>query len=59
MSAAGMPPLFIYRRNDKTIEEHVMKGMPLGSIEKFPYDIRETTLDPGDTILLMSDGFPD
>ncbi len=59
MSAAGMPPILLFRNGDKSIEEHVMKGMPLGTIEKFPYEIRETNLNIGDTVLLMSDGFPE
>jgi sigma-B regulation protein RsbU (phosphoserine phosphatase) len=59
MSAAGMPPTFIYKHNIKTIEEHVFKGMPLGTMDNFPYDNRETKLEPGDTILVMSDGFPE
>ena len=59
MSAAGMPPLFIYRKEDKTIEEHVIKGMPLGTIETFPYEVKKTSLSSGDTILLMSDGLPE
>ncbi len=59
MTSAGMPPVIIYRKNDRTIEEHVMKGMPLGTIDKFPYDVRETTLKPGDTLLMLSDGLPE
>ena len=31
--------------------------MPLGGPASFPYKQRETTLAPGDTVLLMSDGF--
>ena len=37
----------------------MLKGMPLGTMEQFPYDVRETTLNTGDTILLMTDGFPE
>ncbi len=59
MSSAGMPPIFIYRKYDRTIEEHVIKGMPLGAIDKFPYDLRETKLKTGDTLLLFSDGLPE
>ena len=33
--------------------------MPLGTMKKFPYEVRETSLSKGDTILLMSDGFPE
>jgi len=55
-SAAGMPPIFLYRAATHTSELVVMKGMPLGQFEAFPYQIRELALSPGDTILLMSDG---
>ena len=57
MSSAGMPPILLFRREDQTIEEHLIQGMPLGAMDKFPYEIKETTLSPGDTIMLMSDGF--
>ncbi len=33
--------------------------MPLGGSASFPYKQRETNLSPGDTVLLMSDGFPE
>jgi serine phosphatase RsbU (regulator of sigma subunit) len=56
MSSAGMPPVLLFRRQDRTVEEHLIQGMPLGAMEKFPYEIKETTLSPGDTIMLMSDG---
>lgn len=59
MSAAGMPPVFIYKKDSRVIEEYVMKGMPLGTIDDFPYDIRKTTLEAGDTVLVMSDGLPE
>jgi serine phosphatase RsbU (regulator of sigma subunit)/ligand-binding sensor domain-containing protein len=59
MSAAGMPPVFIHRKGDQVTEEIMIKGMPLGTMEKFPYDVRETKLNTGDTVLLMSDGFPE
>ncbi len=59
MSAAGMPPVFIYKKENQTIEEHVMKGMPLGTFNNFPYSLIESELGEGDTILLMSDGFPE
>ncbi|MEE9169375.1 MAG: SpoIIE family protein phosphatase [bacterium] len=58
-SDAGMPPILIYRSKTGTIEEMVIKGMPLGGPASFPYKQRETSLAPGDTVLLMSDGFPE
>lgn len=59
MSAAGMPPALVYRNDKKEVEEIMLKGMPLGATDKFPYELRETQLNSGDTVLLMSDGFPE
>lgn len=59
LSSAGIPPLLIYRNGTKTIEEIVIKAMPLGLIIDFPYNLRETILNVGDTILMMSDGYPE
>ncbi|KAA3614844.1 MAG: hypothetical protein D8M58_10340 [Calditrichaeota bacterium] len=59
ISTAGMPPSFIFRGDTKVVEEHLFKAMPLGTMEKFPYEVKDTTLKAGDTILLMSDGLPE
>ena len=59
LSSAGMPPALIYRKDLSTLEEFVIKGMPLGTAGNFPYELRETEIKSGDTILLMSDGFPE
>jgi serine phosphatase RsbU (regulator of sigma subunit)/ligand-binding sensor domain-containing protein len=59
MSAAGMPPALIYRKNTMAVEEIVLKGMPLGAVSDFPYQIKKTNLNPGDTVLLLSDGLPE
>jgi hypothetical protein len=54
---AGMPPLFIYRKNSQTIEEVVINNMPLGAMKGIAYDIKEFKIERGDTLLIMSDGF--
>jgi len=54
---AGMPPVLIHRAATQQVEEIDLKGMPLGSVPDFPYELRELALAPGDVILLMSDGF--
>lgn len=59
ISTAGMPPSFIYRGDTRVVEEHLFKAMPLGTMENFPYELKDTTLQAGDTILLMSDGLPE
>jgi serine phosphatase RsbU (regulator of sigma subunit) len=57
VSVAGMPPMLIYRAASLRIEELVINAMPLGSVSSFPYQQQETLLAPGDTVVLMSDGF--
>ncbi len=37
----------------------MVEGMPLGSLRDFPYRQSDLGLDSGDTVLLMSDGFPE
>ncbi len=59
MSAGGMPPVYIYRASDDSAEEHVFKGMPLGTLNNFPYDVKEISLNKDDVILLTSDGLPE
>ncbi|MFC2103105.1 two-component regulator propeller domain-containing protein [Bacteroidota bacterium] len=59
VSSAAMPPAMIYRKKNNAIEEIFMKGMPLGSMNNFPYTIKESHLEKGDTILLLSDGLPE
>jgi serine phosphatase RsbU (regulator of sigma subunit)/ligand-binding sensor domain-containing protein len=59
ISAAGMPPALLYRSKTKSVEEIVLKGMPLGAVQDFPYELRQTEVNAGDTILLMSDGLPE
>ena len=59
ISAAGMPPALLYRKTENKVEELLIKGMPLGAFDDFPYKLYETTLQKGDTLLLLSDGFPE
>ncbi len=59
MSSAGMPPILFYRKESQSVEEYVLKGMPLGTFQDFPYTLKSSKLSMGDTILLMSDGYPE
>ena len=59
VASAGMPPLCIFRSETKTVEELVIKGMPLGAYDSYPYSMVQTELAIGDTLLLMSDGLPE
>lgn len=58
VASAGMPPALLFRAARGEVEELAAIGMPLGS---FDGGFSEVTvdLDAGDTLLLMSDGFPE
>lgn len=58
-SVAGMPPIYIYRTASHTVEEIIIKGMPLGAFDDFTYEDRRIRLENGDSILLLSDGLPE
>lgn len=59
ISAAGMPPALLYRGETADVEEVSLEGLPLGGLAHSTYHQWETTLGAGDTLLLMSDGFPE
>ena len=56
-SAAGMPPFLIFRKSTNSIEDVIFKGMPLGAFSDFQYNQRTIKVEPGDIILLLTDGF--
>ena len=58
-ATAGMPPVYLFRKEDRTVEEILLKGMPLGAMKKFPYVMQNLELKSGDTLLLLSDGLPE
>ena len=59
LAGAGMPPALVYRAETRHVEAIPLKGMPLGSFVDFPYRQTRVELAPGDTVVLMSDGFPE
>jgi serine phosphatase RsbU (regulator of sigma subunit) len=59
IASAGIPPALLYRKNNDSLEYITLKGLPLGSNTEYPYEEREIKLFPGDTIIMMSDGYPE
>jgi serine phosphatase RsbU (regulator of sigma subunit) len=59
LSSAGMPPVYLYRKSSRQVEEILLKGMPLGAMKNFPYALHEASLEKGDTLLLLTDGLPE
>jgi serine phosphatase RsbU (regulator of sigma subunit) len=57
---AGHPPPWI-RRRDGRIEEfgRAQSGLPLAIMSDYQYETVETTLEPGETVILYTDGVTD
>jgi serine phosphatase RsbU (regulator of sigma subunit) len=58
-SVAGMPPVLIYRALTNEVEEIFLKALPLGSVRNYKWREEVVTIEPGDVIVLMSDGWPE
>lgn len=58
VASAGMPPVLIHRAATSSIEEVAFSSTPLGTLGS-EYEQREIALAAGDTILFMTDGFPE
>jgi serine phosphatase RsbU (regulator of sigma subunit) len=61
VASAGMPPVLVHRSNGSQageVQELALSGMPLGGLDE-TFGECTVDLEPGDTVLLMSDGFPE
>ena len=58
LASAGMPPTLV-RRRDGRVEEIAFSTLPLGSRLRQRYESRRVELEPGDLVLLISDGLPE
>jgi serine phosphatase RsbU (regulator of sigma subunit) len=59
---AGHPSPLIYRHSTRTVEEAVncnQAGFPLGIFDAFEYPSCQISLEPGDSILMFTDGVTD
>lgn len=56
ISGAGIPPALLYKSRTGSIQYINLKGLPLGTFVLLDYEEKEYSLDPGDVLLLMTDG---
>jgi serine phosphatase RsbU (regulator of sigma subunit) len=55
-AAAGMPPLLVHRAATGEVEEILLEAPPLGVTFDRPYPELKSQVEPGDTLLLTTDG---
>ncbi len=56
LSNGGCPYPFIYRTSTKEVEEVNLSALPLGVRAESTYEVKEVNLDPGDIVVMCSDG---
>jgi len=56
LASAGMPPVLVRRHDTGDIDEVLLPGVPLGTLQEAEWGEHEVDVAPGDTVLLMSDG---
>ncbi|MDA8016017.1 MAG: SpoIIE family protein phosphatase [Thermoanaerobaculia bacterium] len=59
VAAAGMPPVYLFRADEGMVDDLLLPGLPLGTPLRGRYQEAQLRLEPGDTVLFMSDGFPE
>jgi len=59
VASAAMPPLLVHRAATGSVDEVLSPGLPLGALDNPSYGQLTVLLQPGDTVLLMTDGFPE
>jgi serine phosphatase RsbU (regulator of sigma subunit) len=56
LASAGMPPVLVRRHDTGDIDEVLLPGVPLGTLQEAEWGEHEFNVSPGDSVLLMSDG---
>ncbi len=59
MGAGGMPPLYHFRARDGKVVSRLIKAPPLGAFRSYYYRRETFEWEPGDVLLLVSDGLPE
>ena len=56
VASAGMPPVLVWRRASGAVEEILLPSVPLATLRDARLGEAEIDLEPGDAVLLMTDG---
>ena len=59
ISAAAMPPAYLYSGKNGSVEEIEIHNLPLGGLDNEKFDLVERDFNHGDLLLLLSDGLPE
>ena len=58
-TSAAMPPAYHYRSDTGKVDEILIGGLPLGSLQDETFDLLEIDFKKGDSLVFISDGLPE
>ena len=58
-SSAAMPPAYVYRAKTGRVDEVLVPGLPLGGLDQSEYRLQVFEQQPGDVLVMASDGLID
>ena len=59
ISAAAMPPTYLYKAKTNKCEEIMIEGLPLGGLKNEKFSILKMPFQKGDILVMLSDGLPE
>jgi ligand-binding sensor domain-containing protein len=59
ISAAAMPPAYLYSAETQSVEEIEIRNLPLGGLDNEQFELVERSFNKGDILVLLSDGLPE
>ena len=59
ISAAAMPPTYLYKAKTNKCEEIMIEGLPLGGLKNEKFSMLKMPFQKGDILVMLSDGLPE
>ena len=59
ISAAAMPPTYLYKAKTNKCEEIMIEGLPLGGLKNEKFSMLKIPFQKGDVLVMLSDGLPE
>ena len=59
ISAAAMPPTYLFESKSKKCKEIMIEGLPLGGLKDEKVNLEKHKFELGDILVMLSDGLPE
>jgi len=59
ISAAAMPPTYLFNAKSNKCEEIMIEGLPLGGLKNEKFSMLKKSFQKGDVLVMLSDGLPE